>query len=82
MWHSFVSSTDIMANRIVLGFVETCWRYPVVTAGFLLAFLVLTAMLWIEILRKRSDVSLSPRRGRSVPGGDVAFGDPPDVTAV
>ena len=82
MWHSFVSSTDMVANRIVLGFVETSWRYPFVTAGVLLTFLVLIAMLWIEILRTKSGVSHPPGRGRSVPGGDVAFGDPPDVTAV
>ena len=53
MWHSFVSSTDMVANRIVLGFVETSWRFPVTTAGVLLVFLLLTGMLWIEVLRKR-----------------------------
>ena len=53
MWHSFVSSTDMLANRIVLGFVETTWRFPVITAGVLLVFLVLTGMLWSEVLRKR-----------------------------
>ena len=57
MWHSFVSSTDMVANRIVLGFVETSWRYPFVTACFLLVLLFLTAMLWIEVLRKRVGVS-------------------------
>ena len=55
MWHSFVSSIDTVANRIVLGFVETSWRYPFVTAGVLLVFLLLTAMLWIDILRKGRD---------------------------
>ena len=59
MWHSFVSSTDMMANRIVLGFVETSWRYPFVTAGVLLVFLLLIAMLWIEILRKGIGVAHS-----------------------
>ena len=57
MWHNFVSSIDMVANRIVLGFVETSWRYPFVTACFLLVFLFLTAMLWIEVLRKRVGVS-------------------------
>ncbi len=47
----------MVANRFVLGFVETSWRYPFVTAGFLLVFLLLTAMLWIEVLRKRVGVS-------------------------
>ena len=55
MWHSFVSSIDIVANRVVLGFVETSWRYPLVTAGVLLMFLLLTAMLWVEVLRKGRD---------------------------
>ncbi len=54
MWHNVVSSTDMMANRFVLGFVETSWRYPFVTAGVLATFLVLTAMFWIEILSHRS----------------------------
>ena len=52
MWHSFVSSLDMFANRLVLGFVETSWRYPFVTAGVLLVFLLLTAMCWVEVLRK------------------------------
>ncbi len=51
MWHSCVSSIDMVANRVVLGFVETSWRYPFVTAGVLLMFLLLTAMLWVEVLR-------------------------------
>ncbi len=54
MWHSFTSSVDITMNRVVLGFVETSWRYPFVTAGVLGIFLVLTAILWIEILRERT----------------------------
>ena len=53
MWHSFVSSTDMLANRIVLGFVETSWRFPVTTAAVLLVFLLLTGLLWVEVLRKR-----------------------------
>ena len=57
MWHSFVSSIDMVANRTVLGFVETSRQYPFLTAGFLLGFLLLTAMLWIEVLRKRDGVS-------------------------
>ena len=63
MWHIFVATSDMIANRIVLGFVETSWRYPFATAGILLVFLVLTAMLWIEILRKQGSVSSRPRRG-------------------
>ena len=59
MWHSLVSSVDIVVNRFVLGFVETSWRYPFLTAGFLLVFFLLTAMLWIEVLRKRVGVSAS-----------------------
>ncbi len=57
MWHSFVSSANMVVNRIVLGFVETSSRYPIVTAGVLLVFLLLTGMLWIEVLRKRIGVS-------------------------
>ena len=53
MWHSFVSSTDMLANRIVLGFVETSSGFPVITAGVLLVLLLLTGMLWVEVLRKR-----------------------------
>ena len=69
MWHSFVSRIDMVANRIVLGFVETSWRYPLVTAGFLLVLLLLTGKLWIEVFRKRVCVSGSgdarPIRPRS-----------------
>ena len=57
MWHSFVSRIDMVTNRIVLGFVETSWRYPLVTAGFLLVLLLLTGKLWIEVFRKRVGVS-------------------------
>ncbi len=68
MWHSFVSSTDMLANRIVLGFVETSWRFPAITAGILLALLLLAGMLWVEVLRKRTGGS-GPDNAWRAPSG-------------
>ena len=54
MWSSFVSFADAVLNHAIFRFIEIIWRYPLVGAAFLGTFLVLSALLWLEVLKDAS----------------------------
>ncbi len=57
MWHGFVSLGDIVVQRFVLGFVNTCSAHPILSSCFLALMAVLAGGIWLEQI-------LAPSRGR------------------
>ncbi len=51
MRSAWVSHADGLAGRMMMGFVDTSARHPLLTSGFLGLLLALVVLLWIEMLR-------------------------------
>ncbi len=60
MWHDFASSLESTVQLVMFGFVLMGSQHPLATAGIVLLFVLLAAMLVAE--------SIAERRADSEPG--------------
>ena len=62
MWNDFVSVSNIALDQAIASFVDTVRQDPIVGAGFLLGFAVLTMLFCIALVRDERRAPDTARR--------------------